>query len=71
MKQVPPTNRGAALGAYAAFFDLGFAVAGPVTGVVAGALDYPAVFAVGGMSAIVAVLLTFYSAKNGSVTSPG
>ena len=67
MKQVPPTNRGAALGAYAAFFDLGFAVAGPVTG----ALDYPAAFAVGGMSAIVAVLLTFYSAKNGSVTSPG
>jgi MFS family permease len=64
VKQVPPTNRGAALGAYAAFFDLGFAVAGPVTGVVAGAFGYPAVFVVGALSAVMAVLPAFHAANN-------
>ncbi len=69
VKQVPPANRGSALGAYAAFFDLGFAVAGPVTGVVAGALGFPAVFAAGALSATVAVLPALHAAKNRSVTS--
>jgi MFS family permease len=71
VKQVPPTNRGAALGAYAVFFDLGFAVAGPVTGVVAGAFGYPAVFAVGALSAAVAVLPALQAAKNRKATSLG
>jgi MFS family permease len=56
VKQVPPANRGSALGAYAAFFDLGFALAGPVTGLVAGAFGYPAVFAAGALSAAFALL---------------
>jgi predicted MFS family arabinose efflux permease len=69
VKLVPPANRGSALGAYAAFFDLGFAVAGPVAGVVAGALGFPAVFAAGALSASVAVLPALHAAKNRSVTS--
>jgi MFS family permease len=71
VKQVPPTNRGAALGAYAAFFDLGFAVAGPITGLIAGWLGYPAVFAAGALSVTVAVLPAFHAAKARSVTLLG
>jgi MFS family permease len=63
VKSVPAANRGAALGAYAAFFDLGFALAGPVTGLIAGALGYPPVFAAGALSAIVAVLPVLYASR--------
>ena len=66
VKQVPAASRGSALGAYAAFFDLGFALAGPVTGVIAGALGYPPVFATGALSAIVAVLPALYAARRAS-----
>jgi MFS family permease len=63
VKQVPPASRGSALGAYAAFFDLGFAVAGPITGVIAGALGYPAVFAAGAVGAGAAILPALHAAR--------
>jgi MFS family permease len=66
VKLVPPANRSSALGAYVAFFDLGFAVAGPVTGIVAGTLGYSAVFAAGALSATVAVLPALRAAKAGA-----
>jgi MFS family permease len=66
VKLVSPANRGSALGAYVAFFDLGFAVAGPVTGIVAGTLGYSAVFAAGALSATVAVLPALRAAKTGA-----
>jgi MFS family permease len=56
LKQVPPASRGSALGAYVAFFDLGFALAGPITGLVAGTFGYPAVFAAGALAAIIALV---------------
>jgi len=55
VKRVPPASRGAALGAYAAFFDVGFALAGPITGLFASAFGYPSVFAVGALGAAVAI----------------
>ncbi|HXX04910.1 MAG TPA: MFS transporter [Xanthobacteraceae bacterium] len=55
MKQVPPASRGAALGAYVAFFDVGFGVAGPITGAIAGALGYPSVFAAGAVGTLAAL----------------
>ncbi len=55
VKQVPAASRGAALGAYVAFFDLGFGLAGPITGIIAGAFGYPSVFAAGAFGAIVAI----------------
>ena len=56
VKRVPPSSRGAALGAYVAFFDLGFALAGPTTGLIAGAFGYPWVFAAGASAAIAAIV---------------
>jgi MFS family permease len=56
VRQVPPANRGAALGAYAAFFDVGFGLAGPMNGLIAGAFGYPWVFAAGAFGTIAAML---------------
>jgi MFS family permease len=57
VRQVSAANRGAALGAYVAFFDMGFAVAGPITGLIAGAFGYPSVFAAGALGAMAAIVL--------------
>jgi MFS family permease len=63
VRQVSPANRGSALGVYVAFFDLGFALSGPLTGLVASALGYPAVFATGAVTAITALLAALYAAR--------
>ena len=65
VKQVPPTSRGAALGAYVAFFDVGFGLAGPITGAIASTLGYPLVFAVGAFSTLVAVLAARHTPGRG------
>ena len=59
VKQVPPASRGAALGAYVAFFDVGFGLAGPVTGAIAGVFGYPFVFAAGAFGAFAAILIAW------------
>lgn len=58
VKRVPPASRGAALGAYVAFFDVGFGLGGPLNGFVAGALGYPSVFAVSALGAVAAIIAT-------------
>jgi MFS family permease len=57
VKRVPPVNRGAALGAYVAFFDVGFGVAGPTTGLLAGAFGYASVFVAGAFAAASAIVV--------------
>jgi len=57
VKRVPPASRGAALGAYVAFFDVGFGLAGPTTGALADAFGFPSVFAAGALGAAVAVVV--------------
>lgn len=66
VRQVSPANRGSALGAYAAFFDLGFALAGPITGLVAGAFGFPSAFATGAACAIIAIGSALYAASQSS-----
>lgn len=58
IKQVPPTSRGAGLGAYAVFFDLALAIAGPVMGFVAAHLGYAWIFCVAALLSLVGVGLT-------------
>jgi len=59
IKQVPSSSRGAGLSAYAVFFDLALAIAGPVMGAVASNLGYSWIFftaallSVGGLSVTV------------------
>jgi MFS family permease len=65
VKQVPPASRGAALGAYVAFFDVGFGLAGPITGAIAGAFGYPSVFAAGAFGTLVAIMAARYAPRRG------
>ncbi|RGC67689.1 Tetracycline resistance protein, class C [Micromonospora sp. MW-13] len=69
MNRAEPTRQGAAIGAYTSFWDLGLAVWGPVTGLVAASLDYPAVFGVGAACAVAAAVLAAWIGR--PATGPG
>lgn len=55
---VPPTNRGAALGAYTVFADVALGIAGPVAGLIAGHYSYDSAFLFGALASMSAVVLT-------------
>ena len=59
--RVLPQNRGAALGAYAAFFDLALGLSGPVAGLVAEHLGYGAVYLLAAGAALAATGLVCLS----------
>ncbi|MBP2232203.1 putative MFS family arabinose efflux permease [Azospirillum agricola] len=58
VKRVPPHNRGVALAAFVAFFDLSIAFAAPVAGALVGSWGYPAVFLAGAAAALLSALVT-------------
>ncbi|MFI0794409.1 MFS transporter [Micromonospora rubida] len=60
MNRAEPARQGAAIGAYTSFWDLGLAVWGPVTGLVAATLDYSAVFGVGAACAVAASVMAVW-----------
>lgn len=65
IKQVPSSSRGAGLGAYAVFFDLALAIAGPVMGAVAVRLGYTSIFSVAALLALAGVGLVLLLASRG------
>jgi predicted MFS family arabinose efflux permease len=58
VRKLGPENKGVALGAYVAFFDLALGVTGPLAGYIAGHLGYATIYALGALSAAVAALLS-------------
>lgn len=54
IRHVPPQNRGAAMGAYVAFVDIGLGLAGPLSGMVVSQFGYPSAFLLGACASIVA-----------------
>ncbi|HDS1734655.1 MULTISPECIES: MFS transporter [Pseudomonas] len=64
IKQVPTSSRGAGLGAYAVFFDLALAIAGPVMGAAAVYLGYASIFAVAALLALSGVGLVLLLARS-------
>jgi MFS family permease len=63
MNRTDPAKQGAALGAYTSFWDLGLAVWGPVTGLVATGFGYPAVFVVGAAAASAASAMALWISR--------
>lgn len=58
VKRVPPQSRGAALGAYVAFFDLSLALSAPAAGLLVAEGSYAPVFLAGAVAAGLSLLLT-------------
>jgi MFS family permease len=58
IKQVPNSSRGAGLGAYAVFFDLALAIAGPLMGAIALGMGYGWIFFFAALLSILALALT-------------
>ncbi|QXI40664.1 MFS transporter [Pseudomonas xantholysinigenes] len=65
IRQVPSSSRGAGLGAYAVFFDLALAIAGPVMGAVAVHWGYASIFCGAALLALSGVALTLWLAQRG------
>ncbi|MDB5982357.1 MAG: transporter [Pseudomonas sp.] len=63
IKQVPNSSRGAGLSAYAVFFDLALAIAGPVMGSIALGLGYSWIFFCAAVLSIAALSLTLLLAR--------
>ena len=57
LKRVLPANRGSAMGAFVAFLDIAYGLAGPVAGFVAGQFGYAAVYLLGAASALLGAAL--------------
>lgn len=60
MNRIEGSQQGAALGAYTSFWDLGLTIWGPLTGVIATAFGYPAVFVAGAICAVAAAAMAYW-----------
>jgi len=61
LKRVPPANRGSAMGAFVAFLDIAYGVAGPSAGLVAGQFGFASVYLLGAFCAVVGAVLALIS----------
>ena len=67
IRRVEPQVRSTALGGFAAFQDISYGLTGPITGLVATAYGYPAVFAIGAFCAVGGLIIAgifAYGARN-------
>ncbi|HDR2621503.1 TPA: arabinose transporter [Enterobacter chuandaensis] len=63
LKRVPQANRGSAMGAFVAFLDVAYGIAGPVAGLIAGQFSYAAVYLSGAICALLGALLASASRR--------
>ncbi|RXZ38065.1 MFS transporter [Oxalobacteraceae bacterium CAVE-383] len=66
LKRVLPANRGSAMGAFVAFLDIAYGIAGPAAGFAAGHFGYASVYLLGATAAVLGALLILlrHSASN-------
>jgi MFS family permease len=64
LKRVLPANRGSAMGAFVAFLDIAYGIAGPAAGLVAGQFGYAAVYLLGTASAVLGAVLVLISRRS-------
>ena len=57
LKRVLPANRGSSMGAFSAFLDIAYGLAGPAAGLIAGRFSYAAVYLLDGACALLGATL--------------
>ena len=57
VRRVPAASRGLAIGSFSAFYDAAIGLSGPLGGLVAGGLGYPAVYLFGGIGCLAGIAL--------------
>jgi predicted MFS family arabinose efflux permease len=67
VKKVAEANRGMAMAAYNAFFDLGTDLTAPIAGLVAGAGNYSNIYILGAFVAAISAVLAFLEYKKTTV----
>ena len=65
IKRLPPHQKGIALGAYVAFFDLALGVTAPVAGIIAGWFGYAAIYCFGAIASVISALLALSLKRRG------
>jgi MFS family permease len=65
VKKVSAENRGMAMAAYNAFFDLGMGLTAPIAGLVAGAGNYGNIYLLGAFAAAISAVLAYSEFKKG------
>ncbi|CAM4415935.1 Predicted arabinose efflux permease, MFS family [Pedobacter westerhofensis] len=71
IKHVSQANRGMAMAAYNAFFDLGMGLTAPIAGVIAGGTHYENIYLMGGIAALIGLALAsrdYYVDKSASLS---
>jgi len=63
VKKVEPANRGMAIAAYNAFFDLGMGITAPLAGLIAGKSHYQYVYILGALAAIASIMLVYWEQR--------
>lgn len=67
VKKVSAENRGMAVAAYNAFFDIGVGITAPLAGLVAGRQHYREIYLLGGIAAAISAFLAFQEYRRGDV----
>ena len=65
LKRVLPANRGSAMGAFVAFLDIAYGIAGPLAGLVASRYGYAAVYVLGAGSAVLGMVVASIKRRSG------
>jgi predicted MFS family arabinose efflux permease len=60
---VSTSNRGMAMAAYNAFFDLGMGLTAPIAGIFAGGTHYESIYLFGGIAAIIGLVIAVRSSN--------
>ncbi|MHB8209470.1 MFS transporter [Mucilaginibacter sp.] len=67
VKKVAAANRGMAIAAYNAFFDLGMGLTAPIAGLIAGAGNYSNIYILGALAAAVSAVMAYWEYKKDTV----
>jgi MFS family permease len=65
VKKVSAENRGMAMAAYNAFFDLGMGITAPLAGIISGAGNYSNIYIFGALAATLSMVLAYFEYKKG------